>query len=99
MKKTEIHDSTRVLASYKEISMSNTIKPNEKTQQTEPREISRQEPSSKVGPSNPFSPDEWERLLKEAGWRDGTLDPSGPTAFELPGHQPQKAQESEDSGS
>ncbi len=82
MKKTEIHDSTRVLASYKEISMSNTTKPNEKTQQSQPRETSRQEPSSKVGPSNPFNPDEWDRLIKEAGWRDATLD--GPTAFELP---------------
>jgi hypothetical protein len=65
--------------------MSNNIQPNEETQQPEPREISRQEPSSKVGPSNPFSPDEWERRLKEAGWRNGALDPDGPTAFELPG--------------
>ncbi len=73
-----------MLASYKEISMSDTTKPNEKTQQSQPRETSRKEPSSKVGPSNPLSPDEWERLLKEAGWRDGTLDPDGPTAFELP---------------
>ncbi len=89
----------RVLASYKEISLSNTIKPNEKTQQSQPQETSRQEPSSKVGPSSPLSPDEWERRLKEAGWRDGTLDPGGPTAFELPGDRPPKAQESEDSGS
>jgi hypothetical protein len=95
----KIHESTRVLASYKEISMSNTIQPNEETQEPEPRETSRQEPSSKGGPSNPFNPDEWERRLKEAGWRNGALDPGGPTAFELPGHRPPKAQESEDSGS
>ena len=33
----------------------------------------------------PLTQEQWDRLLKEAGWRDGTLDPAGPTAFELPG--------------
>jgi hypothetical protein len=54
-----------VLASYKEISMSETIKP-----------------TTKPVPPVPLSQNEWDRLLKEAGWRDATLD--GPTAFELP---------------
>jgi len=54
-----------VLASYKEISMSETI-----------------EPTTKPVPPAPLSQNEWDRLIKEAGWRDATLD--GPTAFELP---------------
>jgi hypothetical protein len=49
--------------------MSNTIKPSEK-------------PSTKPVPPAPLSQNEWDRLLKEAGWRDATLD--GPTAFKLP---------------
>ena len=65
MSKTRIHDSTRVLASYKETSMSETI-----------------EPTTKPVPPAPLSQNEWDRLLKEAGWRDATLD--GPIAFELP---------------
>ncbi len=54
-----------MLASYKEISMSETI-----------------EPTTKPVPPAPLSQNEWDRLIKEAGWRDATLD--GPTAFELP---------------
>jgi hypothetical protein len=41
------------------------------------------EPTTKPAPTAPLSQNEWDRLLKEAGWRDATLD--GPTAFELPG--------------
>ncbi len=40
------------------------------------------EPTTKPVPPAPLSQNEWDRLLKEAGWRDATLD--GPTAFELP---------------
>ena len=71
MSKTRIHDSTRVLASYKEISMSDTIKPNEI-------------PSTKPARPPRRSREEWIRRLKELGWKDGTLLPSPPTAFELP---------------
>jgi hypothetical protein len=63
--------------------MSNTIKPNEETQQPEPRETSREEPAAKPVPLRRYSHEELLRRFKEAGWRDATLD--GPTAFELPG--------------
>ncbi len=52
--------------------MSDTIKPNEK-------------PSTKPVPLHRYSPEEWRRRLEELGVRNATLDPGGPTAFELPG--------------
>ena len=63
--------SARVLASYKKISMSDTIKPNKK-------------PSTKPARPPRRSREEWIRRLKELGWKDGTLVPGHPTAFELP---------------
>jgi hypothetical protein len=65
--------------------MSNTIQPNEETQEPEPRETSREEPAAKPAPLRRYSPEEWRRRLKELGVRNATLDPGGPTAFELPG--------------
>ncbi len=65
--------------------MSDTIKPNEKTQQPEPRETSREEPAVKPVPLRRYSHEEWIRRLEELGVRNATLDPDGPTAFELPG--------------
>jgi hypothetical protein len=79
--------------------MSDTIKPNEKTQQPEPRETSREEPAAKPVPLRRSSPEDGRGRLKELGVRNATLAPGGPTAFERPGHQPPTAQESEDSGS
>jgi len=65
--------------------MNDTTKPNEKTQQPEPRETSREEPAVKPVPLRRYSHEEWRRRLEELGVRNATLDPGGPTAFELPG--------------
>jgi hypothetical protein len=81
-----------VLASYKEIFMSDTIKPNE----MQPPEASDEAPEPHSAEKRRFSQDEWDRLLKEAGWRDATLDPDGPTAFELSGfHSPSFSRKSQ----
>jgi len=42
------------------------------------------EPTTKPFPPASLSREEWIRRLKELGWKDGTLLPGRPTAFELP---------------
>jgi len=47
------------------------------------------QPASEIPAAQPpRNQEEWDRLLEEAGWRDGTLDPAGSTAFELPAGPP-----------
>jgi hypothetical protein len=61
--------------------MSDTNKPNK----IPPPESSDQAPNPPPAWKRKFSQEEWIRRLKELGARDATLDPGGPTAFELPG--------------